>query len=403
MNRKALLINYYYPPINNGGIQRILNFKKYLPEYGFDTAIITTNSYGILDDDQEERVFRFPDSGVDYTNRYNNRGIKVFLFRSIRRLKVYFGLITDGKYYWKKEAVKHLDELLKTHQFDIVIASYPTPVNLEIGEIINRRYGIPLVVDYRDGLMFEPFKEVYDNSVIYQKRLLALERRLAQIASLTVTVNQRINDYYSSTYPGIKSVVIQNGFDDEEVIDCPPILLPEGLNIVHTGAIGKSRHNYTYDELSVLFENLCTISEHVNIILIGDYEERELDIFARYKNIFVYEKTDRKRVIATQRAANALLLISGPYGYTSGKFYEYLFSGKPILNIADKTGIADIINGRDFGITCRPDNREAIKEFIEKLVNSELSFNKPSLNRYTRRYQSQVLAKQLQNVLDHIS
>ncbi len=401
MKRNILIINYYYPPVVNGGVQRTYNFKKYLSQMGFDVTFLTTSSFGCLEDDEESRIIRFPDKGYDYTHSKGSSQIGVFLFRAFRLFLVKSGLITDGKYYWKKEVVRNLDQFMRSNQFDVVIASYPTPANLELGELINKKYGVPLVVDYRDGLMFEPFYEVQNSFIAYRQRLKALEQRLAEIASLHLTVNPEMNQYYSETYPLVKSVMIPNGFDDKEVFDAKSIELPAGTNVVFTGSIGKSRKMYEESELSDFLEYLFEIRTDVNYIFIGDYKSEELFIFKKHSNVYVYDKTDRKTAIATQRAADALLLISGPQGATSGKLYEYLFSDVPILNIGGHAGIATIINDVNFGITCEPCEREKMKAFIDDLKNGSMHFGHGDLKQYTRRYQAEMLAKELKKIIDH--
>ena len=396
----VLIINYYYPPIVNGGVQRTYNFKKYLSQMGFNVAFLTTSSFGSLENDEENLIVRYPDRGYDYTHSSKSSRLGVFIFRAWRLLQVKLGLLTDGKYYWKKEVVKNIDQFMNSHRFDVVIASYPTPANLEIGEIIYKRYGIPLIVDYRDGLMYEPFYEVQHSIFTVKHRLLSLEKRMAKIASLHLTVNPEMNQYYSDHYPSVKSVMIPNGFDDEEVFDCAPLKLPEGTNVIFTGSIGKSRKMYEDNILADFLNYLFEIRDDVNYIFIGDYKAEEIEIFKKHKNVFVYDKTDRNRVVATQRIADALLLISGSQGGTSGKLYEYLFSGKPILNIGGHTGIAAIIDDTYYGYTCEPGERDKIKQFIDKLKAGSLRFERGDLKPYTRRYQSGILAKEIREIIN---
>ncbi len=399
-NKKLLIINYYYPPMNNGGVQRTYNFKKFLPRYGYDVSIITNSSYGRMENDDKNEVFRFPDWGYEYT--HSSKGITVLknAFRAFRKMQVYTGLITDGKYYWKTEVLKGLDEIFRSHQFNAVLASYPTPVNLELGEIIHQRYNVPLIVDYRDGLMYEPFPEILQFSRHFQKRLISLEKRMADAAVLQLTVNEEMNEYYTKEYPQTKSVVITNGFDDEEEINREPVALPEGINVLYTGSIGKSRKIYSFDELSIFFNRLFSGFPDFNFVFIGEYESEEKRLFSMYKNVYVFEKTDRNTVLATQKKADALLLISGEKGFTSGKFYEYLFAGEPVLNIGGQAGVGKIINGKDFGITCAPDDRDEIKRFFDGLKKKSLHFSRGEIASYTRRLQCKKFAEELDKILE---
>jgi hypothetical protein len=39
--KRVLVVSYYFPPSGGPGVQRILKFVKYLPEFGFDPAVLT--------------------------------------------------------------------------------------------------------------------------------------------------------------------------------------------------------------------------------------------------------------------------------------------------------------------------------------------------------------------------
>ena len=39
--KKVLIVTYYWPPSGGPGVQRVLKFCKYLPEYGWEPVILT--------------------------------------------------------------------------------------------------------------------------------------------------------------------------------------------------------------------------------------------------------------------------------------------------------------------------------------------------------------------------
>ena len=51
MQKKVLIITYYWPPAGGPGVQRWLNFTKYLPEFGVEPIVYVPEdaSYPILD------------------------------------------------------------------------------------------------------------------------------------------------------------------------------------------------------------------------------------------------------------------------------------------------------------------------------------------------------------------
>ena len=44
MNRKVLIITYYWPPAGGGGVQRWVKFAKYLKFFGWEPIIYTVSN-----------------------------------------------------------------------------------------------------------------------------------------------------------------------------------------------------------------------------------------------------------------------------------------------------------------------------------------------------------------------
>src|SRR5688572_26516420 len=68
MNKKVLIIAYYWPPSGGSGVQRWLKFVKYLPQYGWEPHVFTPEnpSFAIQDESllkdipEEAEIIRFP-------------------------------------------------------------------------------------------------------------------------------------------------------------------------------------------------------------------------------------------------------------------------------------------------------------------------------------------------------
>ena len=39
--KRILILSYYFPPMGGGGVQRMLKFAQYLPEFGWEPHILT--------------------------------------------------------------------------------------------------------------------------------------------------------------------------------------------------------------------------------------------------------------------------------------------------------------------------------------------------------------------------
>lgn len=387
--KKILIIAYNYPPINNGGVQRILNFKKYLPEFGYDTYVLTTDSYGKIEG--ERNVFRIPDRGFELSHK--SFFIIKYPFKVIRKLSVKVGIVGDWFFWWRKEVEKNVDKIIKDNRFDYIIASYPPISDLELGEYISKRYSIPLIIDYRDGLMYDPFDYIR-NSRMQTERATKLESRLAKMAKLQIVVNKGMLNYYKNRYIA-KTIMVPNGFDDYEQFNELPIQLPDGFNILYTGALGLSRNNYN---ISVITE-IIKQNNDVNFVFIGDYAKTEISEFRKLKNVYIIPKTERKKIIPTQQSADMLLLVSGEdKGGTSGKLYEYIFANTPILNLGTKNEAARLIDEAECGKTYSPYEKDEIREYIENVKDGKLSFKFNRLKKLSRKEQCKYLAEYMNRI-----
>lgn len=391
--KNILLIAYYYPPFNNGGVQRIVNFKKYLPQYGCNVTILTSDAVGSVEDEKD--VIRIRDKWQKYM------GTSIlpinFLFRAIKKIRLYFGNILDHYDGWVEEVKNGIEPYIKNGMYDYVIASYPPVACLEVGKYINEKYGIPLIVDYRDGFFYNPFSYILKLSSRCQKKMRSLESWMAKNAVLQIGVNQCILEYLDEIYPLSKNISVSNGFDDEEVIPYIDTNLPEGFNIVYTGQLGLSRMIYPIRTIARIIE----INDGVNFIFMGDYSNEELDVLNLYSNVYIRSKASREYAINMQRQADMLLLISGEEkDGTSGKLYEYLFAKHPILNFGSDNIAGQIIINTDSGKTFTRETLHDIPSWIEDIKNNRLHYSYNNIKQYTRREECRYLAEMILSIND---
>ena len=83
-------------------------------------------------------------------------------------------------------------------------------------------------------------------------------------------------------------------------------------------------------------------------------------------------QVDHRLALAEMAAADVLLLYQ-PRGQrgSSGKIYEYLATGRPVLCVAPTDGVAArLVTEFDAGICAAPDDQPAIEEAIERLYET---------------------------------
>ncbi|MCP5105670.1 MAG: glycosyltransferase family 4 protein, partial [bacterium] len=256
---RILLIAYYYPPINTGGTARPVKMAKYLPEFGHDVTVLT-HSYRSTDLNNPN-VLRIKDTSY---NRGQTTFGKRFLWLVLRLFTEALNIV--GIYHsiyswWKRKVFKYSDRIIEKVNPDIIIATYPPVETLEIGLHLSKKYNIPLISDFRDGLIFEPIetKRMRRYRCI-RERYQAIEREAGNHSIGITTIADPITDYYRQTYPVKHTVSMSNGFDPDDFEDLPAeVKLDEqSFNIVFTGRFNLSdkynRVDFFFDAVRALIK-----------------------------------------------------------------------------------------------------------------------------------------------------
>ena len=171
--KRVLIITYYWPPSGGSGVQRWLKMSKYLPEYGWQPVIYTTENaeYPIVDPSLEKDVS--PEAEVirrpitePYTFYKKFLGIKQeetvkvgFTQEEKKKKSWKSGLsmwirgnlfIPDARRWWVKPSVKYLKKYLQEHPVDAIISTGPPHSMHLIAMKLKEATGLPWIADFRD-------------------------------------------------------------------------------------------------------------------------------------------------------------------------------------------------------------------------------------------------------------
>lgn len=382
--KKILIIAFYFPPENNGGTERVKQFYNRLSDEASETYVFTA-----------DKTLR------DVLKRKHSDKRIIYSWLIWMFLRIYYKLIR--KTGTSIEFLYKIAEVLIYNKFrnkkpDICIASFPPVYDFDVGLILKRKFCSALVADFRDGLMYEPFDDIVNANIEERKKLNYLEKKIAMDSDLIITAVPQITEYIKNKYH-VQAYTIPNGFDDEEIIkECPIQLSCEKKYIVYTGALDASRYglfSYAKDSLNVLFQNIADAV----FIFVGNYTNEEKIFFKQFDNVVVFKQVERNAAIAIQRKANVLLLVTGDMAFgTSGKLYEYLFSGKPILNIGGNNNAKKIIEETNSGVTISPESTETMCCFIKKTIKENSKFKRKNIEKYTRKKQCLELKKMIEKI-----
>jgi glycosyltransferase involved in cell wall biosynthesis len=233
----------------------------------------------------------------------------------------------------------------------------------------------------RDAWTFEPLRPRFPTAV--QRRLdERLERRLLGAADAVTAVSRPAADDLRSRV-GARVELVPNGWDPElapspdgaDLREAERRLDPERTSLVYTGRFGSYGRDPRplVEALGRLASSHPDHAARLELVVAGPQTDAELELLrtdVSPARISVVGSLPRRRALALQRAADALLVIAAP-GRTqlaNLKLFEYLAAGRPILALAGGTEAGRIVSEAG-GEVVRADDVAAIADALARLVS----------------------------------
>lgn len=418
--KRVLIITYYWPPSGGSGVQRWLKMSKYLPENGWQPVIYTTKDaeYPIVDPSLEKDVI--PEVEVirrpiiePYTLYKKFLGIKKedtikAGFASEKKksgwrenLSVWIRgncFIPDARCWWVKPSVRYLKEYLKAHPVDAIISTGPPHSMHLIAMKLKEGLGIPWIADFRDPWTEIDFYDELRLTSWADRKHHKLEHEVLTKADKIVTIGWECAKGLGKL--GNRNVrVIPNGYDWDWETQVQDIALSEKFTITHLGVITPSRNAPTlWKALQELKTEIEEFDKNLTINLIGQVDQSvvgDIRKFGLTNNTQFIPHVPHDEVLRWQQSSQVLLLLvnnsPNAKGIITGKLFEYIASGRPILCIGPKDGdAARIIDKAKAGTTVDFENKETMKEVLrglyQRYLTKELTNNSlTNVQQYSRR------------------
>jgi glycosyltransferase involved in cell wall biosynthesis len=191
-------------------------------------------------------------------------------------------------------------------------------------------------------------------------------------------------DFYEKSYGLSRTLLIMNGYEGAFVNKSSKVeaVIPTKLDIVYGGVL----YGYLRDP-SVLLKAVSDnrdLSDFVQLHFYGAERDVVSSLAAKFTGRVIeqHNRVSKAELAEKYQVASVLLVILGntdfENGVMTGKFFEYLSFGKPILAIAsNKTELAKIIN--ESGVGLASNDPERIASFLRDLLSgaSPLSVKPP--------------------------
>ena len=379
--RRLLVVSYYHPPSPEIGGTRWLTLSHYLRELGHSVTVVASNAWGALPDDRRSGVVRVSDLRAAKSLRRLLRRGELRADASSGLEQPPTALLTKvvvpemSVVMWFPSLAAAVRKLLARGDYDCLITTSP-PESAHLLGLVFGHSRPAWIADFRDGWTFEPGREPFPTA---PQRALErwLERRVAQSADVAVGATQPIADDLERRL-GAHASCVPNGWDPrlEPAVADQGLRTDGGTTLVYTGTL------VVRGDPKPLLEALARLRSDssvgpLRLVHVGRLTtvEREMIDRSGVGDRFEHLGTvDRQAALALQRSADALVLLTSRNSSEStGKLYEYLFSGRPIIALAEGNEADRIVRETKTGITVPPDDVEAIVNALRLAASGELA------------------------------
>jgi glycosyltransferase involved in cell wall biosynthesis len=375
---RVLYLAFFFPPSRSSGVYRARATAKHLAEAGWDVTVHTapreffTRYIGSTDPSLE--------AGVDPSIRVERPGMGYFRWeRDIRRygrFRANLPVVSNAGYNWlqKNFFPEHyaswiprvLSRALKSHarrRYDLVVATGNPFAAFAAAWYFKKLTGVPYVLDYRDSWTFNQFTE--ESKFPAGHPAFRWEKRTVEDAAMTVFVNEGLRARHAEMYPAAadRMTVVTNGWEPELLgrAAYPGAATGRPLRFGYVGTVTPQM------PLEEMFEGWRTARAHPELAdatleiygHLGFFKQSTDNLRDRIPLDgglgVVYRGPVEKAGIADAYAGLDVLLfcVPGAKYVTSGKIFEYMAAGRPIVSVhSPGIAAADVLAGHPlwFGI-----------------------------------------------------
>lgn len=435
--KKVLIISYYFPPSGGPGVQRVLKFVKYLREFGWEPVVLTVSDadYPVRDDSlfaeipagvrvyrsrilEPYRLYRMltgrkRDESVDIaTVGMNEHERKKISERLSEWLRACF-FVPDARVLWLPFAIRLGRKIIREEKIDILLSSAPPYTTHLIGLKLHRCSGLPWVADFRDswiGWVSAPQWRPGASRAIEKK----MERAVLAEADRVLTVSNGVKEDLLSRQPELDDArwrLLLNGFDAADFADVKLKTKPDKLTITYLGSLYGSRNPDSLLQAVELLQEAGDAS--VNKITFRFVGRISAPIIERIKSspaaamFELVPYVPHEESVSYLLASDVLLLIiddtPASRGILTGKLFEYIGAGKPILALAPDGEAASLILQHKLGWVAPPNDVQKIKQTLLTITEAGTDSGGNQLNEAMRKqFERKEQTRQLAAIMDEL-
>lgn len=433
--KKVLIITYYFPPSGGAGVQRTLKFVKYLRNFGWEPVVLTAKKadYPAYDESLQSEIpegvkvyrsriiepyrlyrkftgRRSAESADIATLTLDEKSKRKMSERISEWLRSVF-FIPDARIAWLFFATRLGKKILQTEKIDVIFSSAPPYTTHLIGLKLHRHSGLPWVVDFRDSWIGWVSAPQWRPKVC-RKIEMRMEEAVLREGTKILTVSNGVKEDLLSRHPkqdDQRWQILSNGFDLADFENVQPKPKSEKITITYSGSMYGARNpEYLLQALESLQKKKSGLLAKLQFRFVGRIWDAILNRIesSAVSGLFeIIPYVPHAESLAYLMGSDILLLIiddsPANKGILTGKLFEYIGAGKPILALAPEGEAAHLIRSNNLGKVAPPKDVDAIQNSLQTLVQDYLD-GKPIFKmdsdvrkRFERREQAGELARLL--------
>lgn len=424
---RILILTYYWPPGSGPGVQRWLKMSHELCEAGHDVSVVTVadGAYPSMDEslvmevDPRVRVIRTATrEPFRLFNRLRGKkgkeipvgltGIKESS-SPIQRFAIWLRanyFIPDARKGWRPYAIRAIEDILNEQEIDIIITSGPPHSLHKVGQHFQMTHGLKWVADFRDPWVNIHYHELMPMGPKAKEKHQRMEDEVLRRADLVTVVSPGMKREFHDRANHCQ--VVYNGFDQEDFREVSTVPSDDIFSISY---VGNLKPNQNVEALWTALTELCEESEEfktkLRLRLIG---RKDPGLIARLSHMLPEGSLqdipflEHKQAVEAMCESTILLFVipkaKDNSGILTGKLFEYLASGRPMLSIGPVDGdAAMILNdcGRPKMLTY--DDKEGMKvQLVKQFENKAEPMPISGSELFSRKNQTQELISTLESI-----
>uniref|UniRef100_A0A7C2JYG7 Glycosyltransferase subfamily 4-like N-terminal domain-containing protein n=1 Tax=Schlesneria paludicola TaxID=360056 RepID=A0A7C2JYG7_9PLAN len=374
--RRLLLIAYSFPPVGGAGVQRPVKWVKYLHRAGWDVTVLTPANPSVPVRDEsliaeipaETTLLRPRTWEPDYRVKQGLAGERpearrrpslTAFVRNRVKAAAKLCLQPDPQILWVPNAVRSASRHLARTPHDAIVCTAPPYSSFLIGEQLKRRFGLPLVLDYRDEWdLSSRYLEHAPRDGFSRFVQERMQRRVLAAADAVVATTQASTDQLSGRLRDLGRATpahcIYNGFDAEDfsgATHAPP--RDAGVfRLVYTGTLWNLT---SIHPLVAAVESLGELHSaavaRLEIVCIGRKTPEQAACLDRLRHtgcrLSSRDYCNHDEVLSWMHSADALCLllsdVPGAERVVPAKLFEYLAARRELLAIVPDGETAGLV------------------------------------------------------------